>query len=134
MLSIINSISSKTNCILYIRQGGEVFVLDMGRPVKIAEMAEDLISLMGHVPHTGIRIVYTGLRAGEKLHEELFLDEIECKTPFEEINVGKVRPIDKEAFELDLSALLCVAREGGVGGIREAIRRLVPEYRAAGNY
>ncbi len=55
-------------------RGGELYVLDMGEPVRIAEMAETLIRLHGRVPHSDIRIVYTGIRPGEKLFEELFYD------------------------------------------------------------
>lgn len=109
--------------------GGEVFVLNMGKPVRITEMAEDLISLMGHVPHAGIPIEYTGLRPGEKLHEELFLDEIECKTPFEDINIGKARKLDSECLEKKLNELLDGTMNGNVEEIKSIIQRIVPEYR-----
>lgn len=115
-----------------IGKGGEVFVLDMGKPVRIAEMAEDLISLMGHVPHTGIPISFTGLRPGEKLHEELFLDEVEGQTQFKEISVGKVRNIQEVEFRMGLEALLMQAETGGnPSQIKQAIRCLVPEYSPA---
>ena len=55
-------------------EGGELFVLDMGAPVKISEMAETLIRLHGYEPHKDIQIKYTGIRPGEKLYEELFYD------------------------------------------------------------
>jgi len=109
--------------------GGELFVLDMGKPVRIAEMAEDLISLMGHVPHTGIPIVYTGLRPGEKLYEELFLDEIESPSQFKDICIGKVRPVDGERFHRDLSDLISMAVNGDSQQIRQVIKRIVPEYK-----
>lgn len=113
-----------------IGNGGEIFVLDMGKPVRIVEMAEDLISLMGHVPHTGIPIVFTGMRPGEKLHEELFLDEIEKTTPFKDISIGKVRPLNEDTFESNLRRLLELAALGDSTAIRNAIRILVPEYRS----
>jgi FlaA1/EpsC-like NDP-sugar epimerase len=108
--------------------GGELLVLDMGKPVRITEMAEDLISLMGHVPHTGIPIVYTGLRPGEKLYEELFLDEIECPTQFKDICIGKVKPVDSERFHRDLHELISLASNGDSFQIRQMIKKIVPEY------
>jgi FlaA1/EpsC-like NDP-sugar epimerase len=107
---------------------GEMFVLDMGRPVKIKEVAEDLISLMGHIPHSGIPIIYTGLRPGEKLYEELFNDEIEKPTQFKDISIGKVAPIDASFFENNLKRLLELAASGDEERLRSAIRTLVPEY------
>lgn len=109
-------------------EGGEVFVLNMGKPVRITEMAEDLISLMGHVPYTGIPIEYTGLRPGEKLHEELFLDEIECKTQFEDINIVKAQKIDNTCLEKKLCELLSSIADGDVEKTRSTICKIVPEY------
>ncbi len=110
-------------------EGGEVFVLDMGKPVKIAEMAEDLISLMGYVPHAGIPISFTGLRPGEKLHEELFLDEIERPTQFKDISVGRVNGTSKGDFAGTLEKLISEARVGGeTGELKVLIKQLVPEY------
>ena len=108
--------------------GGELFVLDMGKPVRISEMAEDLISLMGHVPHTGIPIVYTGMRPGEKLYEELFLDEIERPTQFKDISIGKVRPVDGDKFNNNIKELIDLASGGEPEKIRSVIKRIVPEY------
>ncbi len=111
-----------------IGEGGEIFVLDMGRPVRIAEMAEDLISLMGHVPHSGIPIVYTGLRPGEKLHEELFLGDIDRTTRFKDINIGRVGHVEPEVLRTELGSLLDVAAKGNASQIRATLKNLVPEY------
>lgn len=109
--------------------GGEIFVLDMGKPVRIAEMAEDLISLMGHVPHTGIPITYTGLRPGEKLYEELFHEEIERATRFKDISIGKAQQLETTVFEHELGSLISLAeKEGDSAVLRNAIKKLVPEY------
>lgn len=108
---------------------GELFVLDMGKPVRIKEMAEDLISLMGHIPHTGIPIVYTGLRPGEKLYEELFHEEIERPTQFKDIKICMVQTIDISNFEKDLSRLIQLTISGQSSEIKCAIKFLVPEYK-----
>jgi len=84
--------------------GGEIFVLDMGEPVKIADLAQDMIRLMGLKVGDDIDIVYTGLRPGEKLHEELVSAEEESlQTIHEKITTVKSPPIDwsdlKEAIE-----------------------------------
>ncbi|OGQ46003.1 MAG: hypothetical protein A3I05_05280 [Deltaproteobacteria bacterium RIFCSPLOWO2_02_FULL_44_10] len=88
-----------------IGQGGEIFILNMGEPVKIAEMAEDLIYLMGFQPHRDISIESTGLRPGEKMVEELFHDEMEEKTQFEDITIGRMVKLDWDLFVSKLSTL-----------------------------
>lgn len=110
-------------------EGGEIFVLDMGKPVRIAEVAEDLIYLMGHIPYTGIPIVYTGLRPGEKLYEELFHDDIERTTCFKDINIGRVQDVHVDVFESELRNLLLLAEnESNPVVLKQALKSLVPEY------
>ncbi|MCM0647447.1 polysaccharide biosynthesis protein [Clostridium swellfunianum] len=78
-----------------IAQGGEIFVLDMGKPVKIADLARDLITLSGYKPNVDINIEYTGLREGEKLYEELLMDEVALtSTEHEKIFIEKPMEYD----------------------------------------
>ncbi len=87
-------------------KGGEIFVLDMGKPVKIYELAEDLIRFSGYEPHKDIKIEITGLRPGEKLYEELLMEEEGLKeTTHEKIFVGKTTFTDLEVLESKLQDL-----------------------------
>ena len=79
--------------------GGEVFVFDMGEPVKIADLAKKMIRLYGMVPNIDINITYIGLRPGEKLYEELLTDgENTVKTYHQKIMIAKVREVDEAAI------------------------------------
>ena len=79
--------------------GGEVFVFDMGAPVKISDLAKKMIRLYGYIPNIDISLKYTGLRPGEKLYEELLVDgENSVKTYHEKIMIAKVRTIDQKAI------------------------------------
>jgi len=79
--------------------GGEVFVFDMGAPVKISDLAKKMIRLYGYIPNIDISLKYTGLRPGEKLYEELLVDgENSVKTYHEKIMIAKVLPIDQKAI------------------------------------
>ena len=109
--------------------GGEIFILDRGEPVKIVDLARNLIRLSGLEPDVDIKIKYTGLRPGEKLYEELLLDsEGGCqKTSHQLIYIGKPIPFDEETFLADLESLRKVA---GVDNVKmvELVHRLVPTY------
>ena len=79
--------------------GGEIFVFDMGAPVKISDLAKKMIRLYGYIPNIDIQLKYTGLRPGEKLYEELLVDgENSVKTYHEKIMIAKVRTIDQKAI------------------------------------
>lgn len=93
---------------------GEVFVLDMGRPLKIVDLAEDLITLSGYQVGKDIEIVFTGLRPGEKLHEELFMkDEIPSSTSHEKIFIVQSSPHNNfEDIDQKVEELISLARNG----------------------
>ena len=110
-------------------KGGEIFILDMGEPVKILDLAKNMIRLSGFEPDVDIKIEYIGLRPGEKLYEELLLDcEGGCeKTKHELIYIGKPISFNEETFLRELEELRASA---GVDNVHmmEVIHRLVPTY------
>lgn len=113
--------------------GGEVFILEMGTPVKIADMARDLIRRSGYEPDVDIEIKYTGLRPGEKLHEELVAaGEEVIETPYGKIVVLKQNGCDPAALELGLCGLIRAAENRDAEGIRARLMEIVPEYRPSG--
>ncbi|MCR4673137.1 MAG: polysaccharide biosynthesis protein [Lachnospiraceae bacterium] len=108
---------------------GNIMVLDMGKPVRIDDMARNLIRLSGHEPDKDIRIVYTGLRPGEKLYEERLMDEEGLRTTTNKlISIGSPIPMDDEKFCEDLKRLGDASIEES-GGIRDAVAAMVPTYR-----
>ena len=111
-------------------KGGEIFVLDMGAPVKILDLAENLIRLSGYKPYTEISIQFTGLRPGEKLYEELLMDEEGLqRTENRMIHIGQPIVIDSEFLHRSLEALEVAMYQDA--DIRPAIRALVSTYRDA---
>jgi FlaA1/EpsC-like NDP-sugar epimerase len=110
--------------------GGEIFVLDMGEPVLIYDLACDLIRLSGYDPDKDIKIEFTGLRPGEKLFEEISLAEEDVvKTPNNKIYVCKPVEYDDDTISdliKELDAKLCCGDEPGVFG---CVSRLVPTFR-----
>lgn len=111
-----------------LAKGGEIFVLDMGEPVKIADLAENLIRLSGYVPGRDIQIKYIGLRPGEKLYEELLMDEEGLRdTENSMIHIGKPIELDEDRFFAQLEELRDeVLHE--TKNVRKKIREIVPTY------
>ena len=110
-------------------KGGEIFVLDMGEPIKIVDVAHDLIRLSGLEPERDIPIVYTGLRPGEKLFEELKLDEEGIKpTAHEKIRVLDGGRVNHRQVELWIKELAARANAKDVYGLVTKLREIVPEY------
>ena len=118
-------------------KGGEIFVLDMGVPVKIDTLARNLIKLSGYEPDVDIPIVYTGLRPGEKLYEEKLMDEEGMqKTPNSQIHIGSPIPFDTEKFLVDLERLMHAAYENDaeiVSMVAQIVTTYHPDQGAAGN-
>ncbi len=112
-------------------KGSEIFILDMGQPVKIVDLANDLIRLSGLEPGRDIEIEFTGVRAGEKLFEELSTDaEHADKTQHPKIFIGRIAAADRAAVDAQLAALLAAADRASGDELRAALRALVPEYKA----
>ena len=111
-------------------KGGEIFVLDMGKPVKILDLAENMIRLSGYEPYVDIPIEFTGLRPGEKLYEGLLMGEEGLQdTPNKVIHIGKPIEFDREKLEGQLEELYEVANHDENGRIRDMVKELVPTYR-----
>lgn len=109
-------------------KGGEIFILDMGEPVKILDLAKNLILLSGHKPEEDIQIVFTGLRPGEKLYEEMLMAEEGMQdTANRRIHIGKPIEFDEEKFLAQLQELSeYVVTEPD--DIRAWISRIAPTY------
>jgi FlaA1/EpsC-like NDP-sugar epimerase len=113
-------------------QGGEIFILDMGEPVRIVDLARDLITLSGLRPGEDIDIELTGVRPGEKLFEELSTDaEHADKTKHPKVFIGRIKPHELSAVEAGLAALLEAAEAGVPEVVRTVLGQIVPEYRTA---
>jgi len=114
--------------------GGEIYLFDMGEAVKIRSLAEELIKLSGLQPHEDIEIVYTGLRPGEKLYEELLLDD-EGVLPTSHNKICIARSAISLHTELvaNIDDLVAAAKALDLAGVKEKLQWIVPEYAPAEN-
>ncbi|NLY85011.1 MAG: polysaccharide biosynthesis protein, partial [Tissierellia bacterium] len=111
-------------------KGGEIFILDMGEPVKILDLAKDLIRLSGYEPYVDIAIEITGLRPGEKLYEELLLDEEGITaTKHDKIFIGKPTFTDYKLLLRSLDAVDKIIKDGTDEELKEYIKTIVPNYK-----
>ncbi len=114
-------------------KGGEIFVLDMGAPVKIDTLARNLIKLSGLKPDVDIEITYTGLRPGEKLYEEKLMSEEGMRTtPNHLIHIGSPIPFDTDRFLYQIQVLMRASYEERLDDIRDLVAAIVPTYHPAG--
>jgi FlaA1/EpsC-like NDP-sugar epimerase len=110
-------------------RGGEIFLLDMGKPVKIVHLAEEMIRLSGLTPYEDIDIVFTGLRPGEKLYEELLIaGEGILPTNHKKIRVARATESDRKKLEAQLEELDQLARALDLNGVVTKLAEIVPEY------
>ena len=116
-------------------KGGEIFVLDMGAPVKIDTLARNLIRLSGLTPDVDIKIEYTGLRPGEKLYEEkLMMEEGLRTTPNQLIHIGAPIPFEVDKFLNQLQTLMEMSYNGEEDQIRDFVAEVVQTYHPAGEH
>jgi len=110
-------------------QGGEIFILDMGSPVKIYDLAENLIRLSGYEPGKDIKVKITGLRPGEKLYEELLMkDEVLIKTRHDRIFIGKLSTVSFNILKSQINELVDILKMEDENKLRNKIKELVPSY------
>lgn len=113
-----------------IGQGSEIFIFDMGRPVKIVDLAYKMIRLVGLVPEEDIKVVFTGLRPGEKLYEELLnKEETTLPTHHEKIKVAKVVPSTYHVIS-DIETLIRLSRQSDDIALVKKMKELVPEFKS----
>jgi len=115
-------------------QGGEIFVLDMGEPVKIIDLARELITLSGFRPGEDIEITYTGLRPGEKLFEELSIKGEDMQpTRHPKIGIWKNITMDRDRLYAGINELVSIASRQNHDEIVQKIKELVPEFQGNNN-
>ncbi len=114
-------------------QGGEIFILDMGEPVRILDLANDMIRLAGLEPGRDVEVVFTGLRPGEKLNEELHFDEERmAKTHHPKIYIGQLQPYPSARIAAALDRLVELTRDGREDELRIYLAELLPEVQLEG--
>ena len=130
-MTIPEAVNLVLQCGAYAK-GGEIFILDMGEPVKILDLAKKMIRLSGHVPGEDIKIEFTGLRPGEKLYEELLINEDNLvETENDRIFVAQMGQINVDETGKKINRLIERAYDES-RNIREEIKEIVPEYRMNG--
>ncbi len=111
-------------------QSGEIFVLDMGKPVRILDLAENMIKLMGLKPYTDIQIKFTGLRPGEKLYEELLISGEDMRTTSnKKIFICKQIDVDEKKFLSQLDTLLALSKENKSQEVVSQLHVMIPTYK-----
>ncbi|MGA8260021.1 MAG: nucleoside-diphosphate sugar epimerase/dehydratase [Arenicellales bacterium] len=116
-----------------VGDGGEIFILDMGKPIKVSFLAEEMIKLSGMVPGKDIKLVYTGLRPGEKLHEELFYpDEVLRKTGHDKINLAQGPEMDWKVVSPIVERITRAVDQYDTVEIKSLVGHLVPDYAGGG--
>ena len=112
-------------------QGGEIYIFDMGKPIKIYDLATRMITLAGFRPNVDIKIVETGLRPGEKLFEELLNDkELTMATNHKKIMIAKVRTYEFEQIEKHIEKLQLMLADDNIHDIVAEMKLIVPEYKS----
>lgn len=111
-------------------KNGELFVLDMGKPIKILELAENMIRLSGLEPYTDIDIIETGLRPGEKLYEETLVNSDLEKTASSSIFIEREEPISVAELNAKLSVLKTAVETGDDNAVKEALKAVVPTFKS----
>jgi FlaA1/EpsC-like NDP-sugar epimerase len=115
-------------------KGGEIFVLDMGEPVKIVDLARELITLSGFRPGEDIEMIFTGPRSGEKLFEELSIEgEDMQRTRHPKISIWKNIPMDRDRLRAGINELVTISKTQTYSDIARKIKELVPEYTGGNN-
>jgi len=110
-------------------KGGEIYVFDMGKPVKIVDLARKMIQLAGLKPEKDIEIVYTGLRSGEKLYEELLSDgEKVVPTHHDKIHIARVNPLNHESAKRLVYELIALNERKNSSGVVRKMKEIVPEF------
>jgi FlaA1/EpsC-like NDP-sugar epimerase len=109
--------------------GGEIYIFDMGKPVKIADLAVNMIKLAGLVPEKDIKITFTGLRPGEKLYEELLnQEELTLPTHHEKIKIAKIITYPYEQVAADIDELIALNKQNNNIALVEKMKMIVPEF------
>jgi FlaA1/EpsC-like NDP-sugar epimerase len=110
-------------------KGGEIFVFDMGDPVKIVDLAQSMVRLSGYTPGKDVKIVFTGLRPGEKLYEEVLFDDEQMQSTYnKKIRIAHIRPFNHKKVSSELLSLYKYATKMEDARVLKQMKRMVPEF------